>query len=64
MIIRQAFYGGEWYYCDVCWKTTEENFYPTDMCSSSAKALWDSDREAAIKKGIHFEKPKKCDCKH
>lgn len=61
-IQREAFLGGEKYYCDDCGAIVEENHYPTTEISSSAQAIWDNDREKAVEMGINFSGESRCLC--
>lgn len=61
-IQREALHGGEVYICKDCGHMAEENFYPTNHVGTSARKLWDNDREQAIKEGIFFSDYNPCDC--
>ena len=61
-IIREAFFGGERYFCADCGATVEENFYPEKHVSSSAEALLKRDPSAAAKEGIYFSGFLACNC--
>ena len=61
-IVREAFLGGERYYCSHCGITVEKNIYPENHVGSSAKSLLKRDPETAAKEGIHFSGFVACNC--